>query len=79
MTLDDLKQTVSSDYNDVSFIFRGKSAGIASEVYDYVPRFLVWYGDKTEEHDNIDDILTASIFDGKSMVDIVDSVNIQID
>ena len=67
MKIEDLKDIIIQCVNDVLFSYNGKSCGITSEVHDYVPTFQMWYGDKTDEFSDINELINDKFFDGKSL------------
>ena len=47
---------------------------MTSEVHDSIPTFQIWYGSETKEYDNVDDVIYDKFFDGKSIKDLLDSI-----
>ena len=75
MKSDDLKKIVDSCLNDIVFDYNGKQCGITSTVHNYIPTFQVWYGQKTKEYDNVQDVVTDKFYDDKSLLDLLCSAN----
>ena len=76
MSKADLKQIILDCCNDVVFTYGGKKSGITSEVKDYVPTFYAWHGSKTKQYKDVDELLADTFFGGKSLIDLLDKVNI---
>ena len=74
MTVQKLKNIISDCCNDVLFTYNGKQSGVTSEVHDSIPTFQIWYGSETKEYDNVDDVIYDKFFDGKSIKDLLDSI-----
>ena len=78
MSIEKLKNLILSCVNDVYFVFNGKKCGVSSQVDDYVPTYECWYGDKIKEYSNVDDLLNDLFFDGRSITDIIQDLEISI-
>ena len=74
MTVDSLTSTIQNCINDIIFFYNGKQSGITSTVHQYQPTFQAWHGDKTKEYSNVDDMLQDKFYSGKSLLDLIDSV-----
>ena len=74
MSPDELRDEISGQLNDVSFIYNGKQSGVTSEVRDYIPTFTMWYGEKEREYSEIDEVMGDKFFDGKSLEEIAEIV-----
>ncbi len=74
MSPDELRDEISGQWNDVSFIYNGKQSGVTSEVRDYIPTFTMWYGEKEREYSEIDEVMGDKFFDGKSLEEIAEIV-----
>jgi len=75
MTKQDLKNIISDCCNDVIFTYNGKKSGITSEVHDSIPTFQVWHGSETKEYDNVDDVMNDKFYSGKSVNDLIGSID----
>ncbi len=75
MNADELREEISDQCNDVSFVYHGKSAGIFPEVHHSIPTFLVCFGDKEREYSDIDEVMSDKFFDGKSLAEIAEIVD----
>ena len=76
MTIAELKPIIKECCNDVLFIYRGKECGITSEVSDSVPTFQSWYGDKIAYYPDVDSLVIDRLFDGKTLSDIINQIDI---
>jgi hypothetical protein len=76
MKIDKFINTVDECCNDVEFSFHGKPAGITPEVEDGVKTFHVWHGENMKDYLNVQDVMDDKFFDGQSMRDIFDNVEI---
>lgn len=74
MTKAELKQIIQDCCNDVLFTYNRKGSGITSEVKDYVPTFHAWHGSDTKDYSNVDDLMTDKFFGGKSINDLIETV-----
>lgn len=78
MSKSELKTIISECVNDVIFTYNKKRSGITSEVNNSVPTFQVWHGSETKEYADIDELLNDKFFSGKSVNDLVGSVEFTI-
>lgn len=78
ISIAELKKIISSCMDEIYFSYNGKPAGACAEVTDYKMTFTLWYGDDTKDFDDIDEVMTSAFFDGKSLSDLVDIVEIEI-
>ena len=78
MTAEYLKDIIARCADDVYFSYNGKSAGISTEIADYIPTFTLWYGDDTIDLESVNDVMTCRFFDGKSLIELLDIVKIEI-
>ncbi|MBR2895476.1 MAG: hypothetical protein IKC03_07455 [Oscillospiraceae bacterium] len=53
-------------------------SGISVEVYDSIPTYQVWHGSEIKEYSDIDDLMTDKFFGGKSIIELVGSVDFTI-
>lgn len=73
MSLNELKDYISSLCSHLTFDFRGKPCGIdpiSSEHFD------MWYGDKAITVSSVEDVMKLPFFDGQSLQDIVDEIEV---
>lgn len=78
MSVEKLKQIITSCVNDIVFLLEGKQCGVTSQVKDYSPTYQCWCGDKTQEYDDIDVLLEDRFFDGRNLKDLILNVEILI-
>jgi hypothetical protein len=77
MTADDFRKAVTWDANDIYFTYKGKNCGFESEFDESFEKYLIWYGDKDKEYGNFEDALTDKFFDGKSIAEIINTVEVR--
>lgn len=75
MTLAELRSAIFENGTGVYFEFNGKKCGIEPEVKDSIFTFEMWYGDEFKDYSNFDDLLLDGFFDGKSIVDLLEIVD----
>lgn len=71
MTIDDLKKHIESLVGVVEFEYNGITCGI-----DPINRshYDIWYGEEYLKAKSIDEVMSAKIFDNKSLVEIFSSI-----
>lgn len=69
MTLDKLKQLINETCSHVLFCYNGQNCGIDP----FLPYFAIWYGEKDKKCDTLDEALNIKLFEGKSLIDIIDN------
>ena len=70
-----LKEQILSCITDICFDYNGKSACINPWNHH---KFEVGYGEQVETFSNIEDLMSAKIFDGYSLNDICETVDFQL-
>ena len=71
MSLNEIKDYISSLCSHLTFDFHGKSCDpISSDHFD------MWYGDNAITVTSIEDVMKQPFFDGQSLQDIVDKIEI---
>lgn len=78
MDKETLKQIIADCCNEIVFTYQGNSAGVTLEVRCHIPTFQAWYGKNVKYYTNVDDVMTDPFYDGKSLTDLVDVVEINI-
>ena len=71
MTLEEFVAILSDEYAN------GKRWGIEPETSDSNTTYAMWYGETWKDYSDIDDLLSDDFFDGRSLRDIFDSVDVQ--
>ena len=71
MSLNEIKDYISSLCSHLTFDFHGKSCGIDPISSDH---FDMWYGDDFMEAHGIEEVMQTPFFDGKALEDIVDQL-----
>lgn len=77
MTLDDLKRLVVDEANDFYFDYEGKRVGVEQIVTNSVATYTMWWGDEEKEYSDFDELLSDGFFDGRSVIDLLDVVEIE--
>ncbi len=80
MTLDYIRKAID-EFNDVYFQYHGKNAGIECHAKDGIITYNMWFGkdyDFKEKTfgDDLDAVFNEKFFDGKSLVDLIDVVEV---
>ena len=72
MTLEEFVAILSDEYATAEFEYNGKRCGIEPETSDSNTTYAMW-----KDYSDIDDLLSDDFFDGRSLRDIFDSVDVQ--
>lgn len=75
MTIEKIKQTIKDCGNDVYFEYHDKKCGIEPTVENGMFTFEMWCGSILKEYRNFDEMVNDKIFDGKSVIDIMGTVD----
>lgn len=78
MKQEELKQIMNEYCNDIVFQYAGKSSGVTCEVNDYKPTFQAWHGDAVKLYSDAEDVMNDKFYSGKSINDLLDTVNIDV-
>lgn len=73
MTGNDIKNQILETFSAVTFEYHGKKCGI--DPFS-LKRFCLWFGDEDKYTTSIDETMTTKFFDGKSLDEIADSIQI---
>jgi len=76
MRPNDIKKIIADCINTITFKYNGENCGVDPEVNHYEPTYTMWYGKKWKDFFNVDDLLAEKFFDGKSLLDICDKLDI---
>lgn len=76
MTVKELKRHIIDDANDIYFMYHGKNCGIEQTVRKSVATYDIWCGKETKQHQNLNELLSDKFFDGKSISELLDIVEI---
>ena len=76
MSISKIRNSMINDGNDIYFIYNDRESGIASTVHNSVFIFHAWYGADTKDFNSFDEMIRDKIFGGKSIIDLVDIVDI---
>ena len=78
MTTNELREIILACCNDVVFTFNGKASGITSEVNDYMPAFQVWHGEEFKYYSDVDTLMSDPFYSGRSINELVSSIDFTI-
>ena len=79
MNIKEVLDVINECINDVVFDFNGEVCAVTSVVKNYVPTFTLWYGDKSKNFGNAEDLVNYDFFDGKSLTEIIETVEIRFE
>lgn len=79
MTIKKLYEILDDCCNDIRFEYKGKPSGVMPEVENMKRTYHLWFGDDTVDCYNVDDVINAAFFDGSSIKEIIDDVEIYAD
>lgn len=74
--LDEIRDAINTIGSGIWFDYNGRHCGIDTETIDGVDTFTVYYGDDQKEYDDLDDALTDTFFDGKSIEEFIEDVDV---
>ena len=74
MTIAELRKNIVSCANEMYFEYNGKKCGVDQEIRDSIPTYEIWYGETLKIHTNFDKMVHDKIFDGESILDLLDVV-----
>lgn len=63
---------------DISFVYNGKRCGVVNEVHDSIVYYEAWCGNNVKQFKYVDELMKDKMFDGKSLEDISDTLDIDI-
>lgn len=75
MKKSELKRQILSLTQDITFDYHGKTACINPWSED---RFEVGFGDAARTYSSIEDLMNDPLYDGKSLLQICDQLNIEL-
>lgn len=78
MTIPELKNVVMDNFNEVSFSYNNKKCGILLNADNEVIKFLAFCGESEKEYQDFDKLIADSFFDGKSILEIINMIEIDI-
>lgn len=76
MSLKKLIDILNDCCNDIAFSFGGKQSGVMPEVANHKKTYHVWYGEKTKDYLSVDELVNDRFFDGKSIKEIFNELDI---
>jgi len=75
MTIDTIVNVISECCNDVIFTYKGVSAGVTSEVINYIPIYQAWYGEAIKYYSDVNDVVNDKMYSGKSIIELINEVD----
>ena len=72
-----LNSVLADCCNDITFSFNGKPCGVFPVVENSKPTYSLCYGDKDKDFTDLNTMMKDPFFDGMSLEEIVDKVEIQ--
>ena len=78
MSVDEIKNAMINDGNDIYFVHNGRESGVSTTVMNSVFIFHAWFGAVTKDFKGFDEMIHDRFFGGKSIVDLVNTVDIYI-
>lgn len=78
MTIDKLKDAVIGCGNSLYFTYHGEAAGIEPTVKNSVFSYEMWHGTKYRSANDFDEMVNDKFFDGKSLLDIMNQVTLDL-
>ena len=78
MKKQELRQFVANCCNDIIFKYNNMPSGITAEVSDYIPVCHMWYGNISKDYSDVDELINDDFFDGKTLNEIVDDIDIEL-
>ncbi len=76
MTKNDFLYNLTEEYGTAEFIYKGKKCGIEPETKNSITTYVMWYGNKWKDYDDIDMLMSDNFFDGDSLNDILPEIDI---
>ncbi len=77
MNAQELKKIISNCLDTVTFTYDNKSCGVDSTVSNATPTFEMWFGDSQIKYfSNVDDLMNDKFFNGKSLKEICQNVEV---
>ena len=81
LTREEIYKSVCEQYCDVIFTYHGKPCGLTCEVHDSVAYWQAWCGELIKEYEggtSVAEVLADPFFDGKSIDELADTVEIDL-
>ena len=76
MNVNNIKKAMINDGNDMYFTYNGYNSGVSSTVVNSVFVFHAWYGSNTKEFTSFDKMINDTFFDGNSIIELVETIDI---
>ncbi|CAJ1185097.1 hypothetical protein CP1MG86_MNBNLCLN_00764 [Companilactobacillus paralimentarius] len=76
MNIEQLKFKILDDGSGYTFTYDGKPCGMETEVENSVFTFDAWSGDKNKDYTDIDELMTDKFYSGKSITELIDTVEL---
>lgn len=76
MNIEQLKTKILDDGSGFTFTLEGKPCGMEPTVENSIFIFDAWYGDRNKNFYNIDDLMNDKFFGNKSMVQLINDIEL---
>lgn len=76
MTVEELKAKILDDGSGFTFIYNGKMSGMEPDSKNKQTYYPAWYGDKNKDFNDLDDLMTDHFFGGKSLSELIDTIEL---
>jgi hypothetical protein len=76
MTINEFLENLTEEYGTAEFEYKGKKCGIEPKTQDSITTYTMWYGKNWNDYDDIDILLSDRFFDGRSLHDIFQSIEV---
>ncbi|APU71001.1 hypothetical protein LCR01_00610 [Companilactobacillus crustorum] len=76
MNIEQLKAKILDDGSGFTFTLDSKPCGMEPDSRNKETYYPAWYGDKNKDFNNIDDLMSDEFFGGKSMVQLIDDIEL---
>lgn len=73
MKAEKIKNRISEICSHFTFIYQGKDCGVDPFSHNH---FDMWFGDTDKTVNNIDDVMNSPFFDGKSLSEICEDIEV---
>lgn len=73
MSIDDIKKILEVNFAHIAFDYAGEHCGVDPLAAD---RFDAWCGDEDAEFESVDELVESPFFNGKTLKEICDKIEI---
>ncbi|MGI3099838.1 hypothetical protein FHL06_01180 [Lactobacillus halodurans] len=76
MNIEQLKFKIIDEMCGYTFTYKGEPCGMEPIVESGVFTFGAWSGDKNKDYTDIDELMTDKFYSGKSLTELIDTVEL---